>query len=709
MTSSCLTLEVKPENISGSSSYTSPLTRESSLRSADQKESHFSQNRNISNSISVIISSSGTSSFFLTLSFTGIRMLFLRPSFPESFFFYFYFYLTSCNISFLPLSPNITTVLGDLFYLFLLCLPHFFISLYHEAKRSALITSLDKRRICIPTTGTVTSSYFLPTTDARRRSHSNKDILSLSTVETGNMMVLLKVFPCIPFFSSFIFRDRKISTDTTLMTSTSKSSLSQVSSCKVLLPSDDDVGCIKSRILLDHEISTTYSSSLSHRETSGKSIFIHSCCRTSLAEDSFLAILLGHLSSSWKSVWKYSYCLASSSCMFLLIICRHNSQHFSCYTKRQSEGRVTSQGNSVVVTSKFPGRSSLMRMLFLITCCSTCLVSSCQAKDLIIRERTSGDQELLAFLIGFILFLSILALASAVSRCVWARDQRNHRSAQRLLTHHGDPSLYPSPSSSKSKSFLSSLLPGDHDDDDCDTDDDDDDYDGNDCYGQEADERQPLSSSVQFFRQKHYRRHQLLPCYPSSRNIPRSAVASSSSTGALFSPKTTPGTAYSSSYFSESSIDNDHCQGRRNDNNSKDVNDVSPFYSSSSHQLQRQQLLPDINEDTCFDKNSFSSSTSCTRELSHEEKKRRRKENEGVEEENARKSSSLPASFTYQDKMRGMRLMTNFDDLYDASEEDAMEGIKGCRREDLVRFKRLCVRIKNHNKKNKKQQNLSFL
>ena len=55
------------------------------------------------------------------------------------------------------------------------------------------------------------------------------------------------------------------------------------------------------------------------------------------------------------------------------------------------------------------------------------LPSRCHGKDLVIRERTSGDQEVLAFLIGFILFLSILVIASLVSRCVW----RDHRLSSR--------------------------------------------------------------------------------------------------------------------------------------------------------------------------------------------------------------------------------------------------------------------------------------
>lgn len=103
------------------------------------------------------------------------------------------------------------------------------------------------------------------------------------------------------------------------------------------------------------------------------------------------------------------------------------------------------------------------------------LPSSCHAKDLVIRERSSGDQEVLAFLIGFILFLSILVIASLVSRCVW----RDHRiSSRRHLNPHPDSlgqdssfgnqnsdSLYP-----RSRSFLASLI---HDDPDS----DDDDYD----------------------------------------------------------------------------------------------------------------------------------------------------------------------------------------------------------------------------------------
>lgn len=108
------------------------------------------------------------------------------------------------------------------------------------------------------------------------------------------------------------------------------------------------------------------------------------------------------------------------------------------------------------------------------------LFHSCQGKDLVIRERTSGDQEVLAFLIGFILFLSILVIASLVSRCVW-RDHRissrRHLNPQDPLGQHSSPfrnqnsdSLYP-----RSRSFLSSLIHDDADSDDEDDDEDEDD------------------------------------------------------------------------------------------------------------------------------------------------------------------------------------------------------------------------------------------
>jgi hypothetical protein len=103
------------------------------------------------------------------------------------------------------------------------------------------------------------------------------------------------------------------------------------------------------------------------------------------------------------------------------------------------------------------------------------LIPGSDARDLVIRERTSGDQEVLAFLIGFILFLSILVIASLVSRCVW-RDHRISSRRLRLNPHgslgqdsgSGNPnsdSLYP-----RSRSFLSSLI---HDNSDSDEDDDD--------------------------------------------------------------------------------------------------------------------------------------------------------------------------------------------------------------------------------------------
>jgi len=92
------------------------------------------------------------------------------------------------------------------------------------------------------------------------------------------------------------------------------------------------------------------------------------------------------------------------------------------------------------------------------------VVKETTAKDLI-RERTSGDTGILAFLIGFILFLSILFLASLVSRCVWSKKGSENLSNINSIT---------SPPR-RSKSFLSNLLTIDDDDeeegddDDCDS------------------------------------------------------------------------------------------------------------------------------------------------------------------------------------------------------------------------------------------------
>jgi hypothetical protein len=131
--------------------------------------------------------------------------------------------------------------------------------------------------------------------------------------------------------------------------------------------------------------------------------------------------------------------------------------------------------------------------------------------------------------------------------------------------------------------------------------------------------------------------------------------------------------------------------------------------------------LPDISEDTSLYKtrNLASSSTSGHGSTNYE--------NEGntLRESRVSKTSSLPSSFTYSDtKERGMRLMTNFDDVYDASEEENGGNIDGLSpwssnkgkvtRTDnnssgsSPRFKRLCVRIKNH-PQYKKKQNVSFL
>ena len=128
---------------------------------------------------------------------------------------------------------------------------------------------------------------------------------------------------------------------------------------------------------------------------------------------------------------------------------------------------------------RFPVEERVLPLLF----AAVPLLRSCCAKDLVIRERTSGDQEVLAFLIGFILFLSILVIASLVSRCVW----RDHHIASRRHLHPNDSLDTTAAGHSTSRGFLSSLMFDGGADSDCD-DDDGDDYDDD----AEAHAREPV-------------------------------------------------------------------------------------------------------------------------------------------------------------------------------------------------------------------------
>ena len=525
---------------------------------------------------------------------------------------------------------------------------------------------------------------------ARRSNHT----LSLSNSKTGNIFSSFLLIPVVFFSKYFKPRSR----------TTTSSPLKQISLCKILSFCYNNVDNTMS-LTFDHETSTG-SSSLhpsSQSKESDKSTFIHSC-REVVYFLYFNSILSMHLSSS-RSLWKDWM----SSSMFSTVVCLF-SQHFQEHHNPplpSISGNEFLEQNSVTTSLchssqriKFSASSTMhlfMTRLLLITCCCSFVVST-EAKDLIIRERISGDQELLAFLIGFILFLSILVIASFVSRCVWSRDQRNNRSAQRLLTHHGDPNIYPVTSSSRSRGFLSSLLQGIDHDTDCDTEDDDDDEERTLVQNEQQNERQPLSSSYSLFQQQS--RHSQVEKhlhFSSSSWSPRSTISSSSSNGASFSQDSGSSSGLRS-LESRSSSSSRHV----NDDERQEQHDAS--LPSSCHQLHRsmrhqKQLLPDISEDTSFyntKKNPSSSASSS-----------------GNYDERVSKTCSLPSSFTYTDsKDRGMRLMTNFDDVYDASEEEnAMEGgswSSRSRSKNSPRFKRLCVRIKNH-RQYKKKQNVSFL
>lgn len=81
------------------------------------------------------------------------------------------------------------------------------------------------------------------------------------------------------------------------------------------------------------------------------------------------------------------------------------------------------------VTSPFTLKCRLFINFILIATSLKCVTG----KDLILREKSSADEEMLAFLIGFVLFLSILIIGSIITKCLWSRPFKYNRSHGKLF------------------------------------------------------------------------------------------------------------------------------------------------------------------------------------------------------------------------------------------------------------------------------------